>query len=77
MSGRAAYLNKLADEIFREATDCSYHTETQDQILGVVYKLRLTATFVDRVDCLLSGEDDEAAFHEKLHEELQKVMGLS
>lgn len=50
-----------------------YDDETIERFKEAVKVLRKAAVYAQRVDWLLSGDDDEKYFHERLEEELKKL----
>lgn len=52
-----------------------YSKETIDKFKDAVYHLRMAYVYACRVDWLVSGDDSEESFHERLKEELGKLDG--
>lgn len=50
-----------------------YDEETIERFKEAVKVLRKAAVYAQRVDWLLSGDDDEIYFHKRLEEELKKL----
>ena len=50
-----------------------YSKETIDEFKDAVYLLRMAYICAQRVDWLVSGDDSEESFHERLKEELKKL----
>lgn len=50
-----------------------YDEETIERFKEAVKVLRKAAVYAQRVDWLLSGDDDEEWFHKRLEEELKKL----
>ena len=75
------YINSIADEIEHqlsrngEVSDYGYLTEYSEEVVkefqNAILQLRKAYIYAHRVDWLLSGDDDEADFHERLREELR------
>ncbi len=67
----------IADEIFLEAIrkDSYYSKETKDKFVIAYYQLIKAKIYLNRIDWLLSGDDDEETFHERLKEDLAKLDG--
>ena len=57
--------------------DCKYHYWFDDKTIGrfkeAVKVLRLAEVYAQRIDWLLSCDDDEESFHSRLEEELKKL----
>lgn len=52
-----------------------YSKETIEQFQKAVYYLGIAYTYAQRIDWLVSGDDSERSFHERLNEELNKLDG--
>lgn len=50
-----------------------YRNETIDMFIDTLTYLKLSKIFLRRVDCLLSGDDSEDSFREKLNKELHQI----
>ena len=50
-----------------------YSKETIDKFKDAVYHLRMANIYAQRVDWLVSGDDSEESFHERLKDELKKL----
>lgn len=50
-----------------------YTPQTIEELRKAVHILRQAAVYVQRIDWLLSGDDGEDSFHERLKEELSKL----
>ena len=57
--------------------DCKYHYWYEDKTIErfkeAVKVLRQAEVYAQRIDWLLSGDDDEKSFHKRLEEELKKL----
>ncbi len=70
-------IKELADEVMLEATskDFPYDEETKNKFLLAYYYLSKAGVYLNRIDWLLSGDDGEETFHERLKEDLAKLDG--
>lgn len=50
-----------------------FYKETVDEMREGLKVLRKAAVYAQRIDWLLSGDDDEETFKERLNEELRKI----
>lgn len=87
--GRFDYLQyriaEIADAIEQEILDNdkkpekewehsnNFSRETLDEFYNGVNLLRLAQVYAQRIDWLLSGDDGEKTFHERLKEDLQNL----
>ena len=58
-----------ADDIYRYA----YPDDVISEFKNAVKSLRIAEVYAQRVDWLLSGDDGEETFHERLKEDLSKL----
>lgn len=56
-----------------EFTGQRYSDETIEEFKNAVKYLRIAEIYAQRVDWLLSGDDDEEYFHKRLKEELERI----
>lgn len=72
-------LNQLADEVDQLILDNSekdwmnYSDETIKEFKKASWLLRLAATYTQRIDWLVSGDDGEESFHKRLGEDLGRL----
>ena len=70
-------LQHLADDIEREIERCKRSGELGPQTIREFYTaiemLKRTFVYVHRIDWLLSGDDGESTFKQRLYEELNKL----
>jgi hypothetical protein len=69
------HIEQVADklEVAIEQYKEDLNEETIDEFEATLIMLRICQKSVHRIDWLLSGDDSEATFHERLHEELSKL----
>jgi coenzyme F420-reducing hydrogenase delta subunit len=62
-------------ETGRDEDDCEYEfgEDTLKQMREAVWALKLAAIYMTRVDYLLSSDDSEESFHQRLHEERREL----
>ena len=51
-----------------------YSDETIEELKKAIAYLKIAECYADRVDWLLSGDDGEESFHERLKEELDELV---
>lgn len=51
--------------------DCGFTKETKVEFLKAIEYLELAKIYAQRIDWLLSGDDSEETFHERLKEDLK------
>jgi hypothetical protein len=70
-------IQDIADDVIRDAIskDCPYSKETKDKFMVAYYQLVIAKTYLNRIDWLLSGDDGEDTFHERLKADLAKLEG--
>ena len=81
--GKQYQLNRLADELqelidkIGEKDEYGYCYEFTDETIAEFKKalemLRTASIYVQRIDWLVSGDDGEETFHERLKEELNNL----
>ena len=77
MSGGRFYYDQfkirdIAEEIEKEIqNNTDYSQETIEEFRKAVRALKIAETYTHRIDWLLSGDDGEESFHERLKEELK------
>ena len=50
-----------------------YSPETLDEFKNAVHALKVAQVYAQRVDWLISGDDGEESFHERLREDLERI----
>jgi siroheme synthase (precorrin-2 oxidase/ferrochelatase) len=73
--------NRVAEQIEQVVEtghdeDCYEYTfgdDTREQMRQAVWALKLAAIYMNRVDYLLSGDDSEESFHQRLRKELREL----
>ena len=50
-----------------------YSPETLDEFKNAVHALKVAQVYAQRVDWLISGDDGEESFHERLREDLEGI----
>ena len=65
------YYDEDGNEIYYQ----DYEPETIEEFRKAIKVLREAAVYAHRIDWLLSGDDGENTFHERLKEELDKLKG--
>jgi hypothetical protein len=72
-------LQRIADEIeqialdnAKEDWDEKYSAETVDELHEAIRLLRRAYIYVQRIDWLSSGDDNEATFHKRLYAQLKE-----
>ena len=63
------YLDELGREIYRP----EYTEETIKEFKNAIHTLRMAQVYAQRVDWLISGDDGEESFHERLAEDLAGI----
>lgn len=63
-------IDQIEDEVFN---DTGYSKETEAEFMKAVELLKLTQVYVHRIDLLLSGDDGEENFHERLKRDLAEL----
>lgn len=64
---------KLANKDFFEKGGKRYSDETIAEFKNAIWILKKAYIYAQRIDWLLSGDDGEKSFHERLKEELQQL----
>ncbi len=73
------HIGSIADEIeklIQENGKVDYRTwseETIAQFNNAIVLLRMSSVLAQRIDWLVSGDDSEKSFHERLQEDLDKM----
>lgn len=60
-------IDQIEDEVFN---DTGYSKATESEFKKAVELLKLAEVYVHRIDWLLSGDDSEETFHERLKRDL-------
>ncbi len=70
-------MRNVADQMWCEANskEFTYSDETKDRFMEAVRLLRRASILMQRIDWLLSGDDGEDTFHERLKADLTKPKG--
>ncbi len=70
-------IKEAADQIMLEAVrnEFCFSKETQDKFLLAAHRLEVASIYLNRIDWLLSGDDGEETFHERLAEDLKELEG--
>ncbi len=70
-------IKEAADQIMLYAVskDFRFSKETQDKFLLAAHRLEVASIYLHRIDWLLSGDDGEETFHERLAEDLKTLEG--
>jgi len=55
--------------------DCRYKHETIEKFNKAINLLREAYVYVQRIDWLISGDDSENTFHNRLKEQLERTTG--
>lgn len=69
-------ITDIADSIEIAMSDRAFNhwsVETQQEFQNALYALKRAYVFAQRIDYLLSGDDGENTFHDRLKEELAKI----
>lgn len=72
----AMFINGEMEEVILESIEKygeDFSEKTIDALLDAVKAMRLARLLAERVDYLLSGDDSEETFHERLEEELNEL----
>ena len=72
-------LHQISDDIEQYVVDnknldwdCKYKDETIDEFKRAVVMLRKAYIYVQRIDWLVCGDDNESTFHKRLNEQLKE-----
>jgi hypothetical protein len=73
------HLDTLAEDINQAIRDNDkeyrgYSEDTLTQFRDAVFYLKLAAVYVQRIDWLLSGDDGEDTFHQRLDDEISALV---
>jgi len=70
-------IEEVADQLFEESVrlDFPYSHDTRKIFYKTVAKLKAASVLLNRIDWLLSGDDGEETFHERLREDLDSILG--
>ena len=66
-------LEHIADDIEELIRDGDYSKETIEKFKLTVALLRTTKAYVHRIDWLVSCDDSEETFHERLEEDIRRL----
>jgi hypothetical protein len=66
----------IEDNLFKDEYGyCrNYSEKTLDKLVEAVKALRIAEVYATRVDWLVSGDDDEDTFHQRLRADLREVV---
>ncbi len=69
-------INETADGVMEELkrVDFPYSDETKKVFEQTAYRLKIAGVMLNRIDWLLSGDDGEETFHERLRKDVDKVL---
>ena len=51
----------------------SLSEKTQEEFKNAIRQLKIAQIYAQRIDWLISGDDDDESFHQRLNEELDKL----
>lgn len=68
------HIDNIANSIEQELTSDEHSLETKREMQTAILTLRVAHVYTQRIDWLLSGDDGEATFHERLKNDLTKIV---
>lgn len=66
-------IQSVLDADLEEKPWYDYREDTKEEFKKAIKLLREAAIYAQRIDWLLSGDDSEDSFHERLQEELKEI----
>ncbi len=69
-------IEEIADQLLLKmnSDDFPYSDETKKVFEQTAYRLKIASVMLNRIDWLLSGDDGEETFHERLRKDVDKVL---
>lgn len=56
-----------------DANKDNYSERTLNKFKNAVVAIQMAYVYAQRIDWLLSGDDSEESFHERIHQEMKKI----
>lgn len=67
------YIQDIIDEFEHALSACHFEENTRHKIMDGIRCLKQAYVHAHRLDWLISGDDDEEAYHKRLQEELDAI----